>query len=476
MTALESQPFADYSPFLRGAYGPVFDEMNEANLRVTGEIPAALTGVYMRNGANPQFAPMGRYHWFDGDGMIHAVYLENGKARYKNRWIETPGLRHEREQEKALFGGILNFQFPPEDIMAECGIFKNAANTNIIRHADKILGLWEGGPPSEITRELDTVGIMDYAGKLEGSMTAHPKWCPETGELIIIGYDPIGGQPFLRYHVADKHGNLVHSTPITIPEGVMMHDFLTTRNYSIIFDLPAVIAAAMEGKSMWQPDLGARIGVMPRHGSDADVRWFDIDPCYVFHFLNAWEEVGSDGHERIVAYGCRMPNVDLDFEATGDAPSGIAAVDGVGMAKWTIDLTTGTVKEEMIHDLRSDFPRLHDDLLGLKHRYGFASATLDGPMGLGFNGIIRYDLEGGSDQTFAFGPGTTIGEAVVADDPTRPGELGAYVMVYATDLAAMTTDFCIFNAEDIAAGPVARVHLPQRVPAGFHGNWMPGAK
>jgi carotenoid cleavage dioxygenase len=280
----------------------------------------------------------------------------------------------------------------------------------------------------------------------------------------------------LRYHVADKHGNLVHSTPITIPEGVMMHDFLTTRNYSIIFDLPAVIAAAMEGKSMWQPDLGARIGVMPRHGSDADVRWFDIDPCYVFHFLNAWEEVGSDGHERIVAYGCRMPNVDLDFEATGDAPSGIAAVDGVGMAKWTIDLTTGTVKEEMIHDLRSDFPRLHDDLLGLKHRYGFASATLDGPMGLGFNGIIRYDLEGGSDQTFAFGPGTTIGEAVVADDPTRPGELGAYVMVYATDLAAMTTDFCIFNAEDIAAGPVARVHLPQRVPAGFHGNWMPGAK
>jgi carotenoid cleavage dioxygenase len=227
---------------------------------------------------------------------------------------------------------------------------------------------------------------------------------------------------------------------------------------------------------MWQPDLGARIGVMPRHGNDADVRWFDIDPCYVFHFLNAWEEVGSDGHERIVAYGCRMPNVDLDFEATGDAPSGIAAVDGVGMAKWTIDLTTGTVKEEMIHDLRSDFPRLHDDLLGLKHRYGFASATLDGPMGLGFNGIIRYDLEGGSDQTFAFGPGTTIGEAVVADDPTRPGELGAYVMVYATDLAAMTTDFCIFNAEDIAAGPVARVHLPQRVPAGFHGNWMPGAK
>ena len=140
MTALESQPFADYSPFLRGAYGPVFDEMNEANLRVTGEIPAALTGVYMRNGANPQFAPMGRYHWFDGDGMIHAVYLENGKARYNNRWIETPGLRHEREQEKALFGGILNFQFPPEDIMAECGIHVVASPAEIGQKMAEVLG------------------------------------------------------------------------------------------------------------------------------------------------------------------------------------------------------------------------------------------------------------------------------------------------------------------------------------------------
>jgi carotenoid cleavage dioxygenase-like enzyme len=473
MTTLESQPFASISPFLRGSYAPVFTELDEADLKVTGEIPASLAGVYMRNGANPQFQPLGRYHWFDGDGMIHAVYLENGRARYKNKWIETPGLRHERKAGQALFGGILNFQFPPDELMAECGIFKNAANTNIIRHADKYLGLWEGGPASEISRELDTVGLFDFGGKLEGAFTAHPKWCPETGELIFFGYDPIGEQPFLRYHVADKNGNLTHSTPITIPKGVMMHDFLTTRNYSIFFDLPAVLEAVMAGESMWQPQLGARIGVMPRHGSNSDVRWFDIDPCYVFHFLNSWEETGPDGHERIVAFGCRMPRIDLDFEADSKESGGLVAEDGVGMAKWTIDLTTGTVKEEMFHDLRTDFPRLHDDLLGLKHRYGFASGVIDGEPSLGFNGIVRYDLETGAEQIFSFGEGTIIGEAVVADDPARPGELGAFVMVYATNAATLDTDFCIFDAADITSGPLARVHLPQRVPAGFHGNWMP---
>ncbi|CAB4873843.1 unannotated protein [freshwater metagenome] len=466
MTALEDRP--EISPFLLGEFAPVTDELDVADLRVTGQIPAALNGVYMRNGANPQFAPLGRYHWFDGDGMVHAVYLDGGRARYRNRWVTTPGLAHERAVGHSLFGGILNFTFPPEELMAECGIFKNAANTNIVAHAGRYLALWEGGFPTEITRDLDTRGLSDFGGKLAGAMTAHPKWCPETGELIFFGYDPVAGPPFLRHHVADRSGVLTHSTEIELPRGVMMHDFLTTRNYSIFFDLPAVVAATMEGESMWQPKFGARIGVLPRHGTNADVRWFEIDPCFVFHFLNAWEQ-----GDQIVAYGCRMPSIDLDFEAGEDGIAGMAAMDGVGLTRWTIDLAAGTVREELVHDLRSDFPRLHDGLLGLPHRYGYASATLDGPMTIGFNGIVRYDLQTGSDLTYAFGDGTSIGEAVFAADPDGSAENDGWLMVYATDKATLETDFCILDARDMAAGPVARVHLPRRVPAGFHGNWMP---
>ncbi len=466
MTALEDRP--ETSPFLTGLYAPVAGELDTHDLQVTGRIPAQLSGVYMRNGANPQYAPMGRYHWFDGDGMIHAVYLDGGTARYKNRWIETPGLRHERQAGTSLFGGILNFQVPPAELMEECGIFKNAANTNIITHAGKYLGLWEGGFPTEITRELDTIGLDDYAGKLTGAMTAHPKWCPETGELMFFGYDPVAGPPFLRYHVADRTGAMTHSTEIEIPRGVMMHDFLTTRHHSLFFDLPAVIAASMNGESMWQPEHGARIGVIPRHGVGTEVRWFEIDPCFVFHFLNAWD----DGNT-IVAYGCRMPSIDLDFESRADEIASSKGAKGVGMTKWTIDLAAGTCHEEMISDLRSDFPRLHDDLLGLPQRYGYASATLDGPLSLSFNGIVRYDLDGGSELHYHFGEGVAIGEAVFAPDTEGSAENDGWLMVYATDLATLTTDLCIIDARDMAAGPVARVHLPQRVPAGFHGNWMP---
>jgi carotenoid cleavage dioxygenase len=464
MTALDDAP--ETSQFLSGEFAPVFDELDAHDLAVTGAIPPQLSGVYMRNGANPQFAPLGRYHWFDGDGMIHAVYLDEGRARYKNRWVRTPGLLHERAADHALFGGILNFRFPPAELIEECGIFKNAANTNIVTHASKYLALWEGGFPSELTRELDTKGLWDFDGKLVGAMTAHPKWCPETGELMFFGYDPVAGPPFLRYHVADASGALTHSAEIDLPRGVMMHDFLTTRHHSLFFDMPAIIDVT--GLDMWQPQHGARIGVVPRHGGNGDVRWFEIEPCYVFHFLNAWE----DGNI-ITAYGCRMPSVDLDFEGRSDDIGGLAAVKGVGLAKWTIDLAAGTCTEELVHDLRSDFPRLHDDLLGLPHRWGYASATLDGPMTIGFNGIVRYDLATGADLTYAFGEGTVIGEAVFAADPDGNDEQDGWLMVYATDKATGTTDFCIIDARDMAAGPVARVHLPRRVPAGFHGNWMP---
>lgn len=464
MAVTEPTTFSSSDPFLTGVYAPVFDELTTDDLPVTGEIPTELNGSYLRNGANPQFAPLGAYHWFDGDGMIHAIDLHDGRARYRNRWVLTPGLRHEREAGRALFGGILNMQFPPAELIEECGIFKNAANTNVIRHAHKILALWEGGFPTELTPELDTVGLWDFDSRLTGAMTAHPKWCPETGELVFFGYAPVGGPPFLRAHVADASGALVHSTVIDLPRAVMMHDFLTTRHHTLFFDLPAVIA--MTGEGMWQPQHGARIGVMPRYGTNDDVRWFEIEPCYVFHFLNAWEE-----GDTIVAYGCRMPSVDLDFERARAANGG-RLPEGVGLTKWVLHLPTGTVHEERLDDRRSDFPRLHDGRLGLPHRYGHASAALANPVEFGFDGIIQWDLATGEDETFTFGPGVSIGEAVMAPRPGGTDERDGWLLVYATTVATMQTDLCILDATDITAGPLARIHLPRRVPAGFHGNWL----
>ena len=462
MAVTEASPVPT-SPFLEGVFAPVHDELDVPHLEVTGELPADLDGTFLRNGPNPQFAPLGPYHWFDGDGMLHAIEVRDGTARYRNRWIDTPGLRHERAAGRSLFGGLQNIVFPPRELLEECGVLKNVANTNVVRHAGRTLAVWEGGWPTEVDDDLRTVGLHSFDGRLEGAMTAHPKWCPETGELMFFGYVPMGGPPFLRYHVVDASGALVHSTPITIPRGVMMHDFLTTRHHSLFFDLPAVLA--MDGGQMWQPQHGARIGVLPRHGVDADVRWFDIDPCYVFHFLNAWEE-----GDRIIALGCRLPSVDLNLDRANER--GTHMGEGAGLTRWTIDLTTGKVDEQRLDDRRADFPRLHDGLVGLPHRYGHASWTQHGGAGAAFDSLVQWDVTTGEEETYGFGAGHVIGEAVFAPRPGATHERDGWLMVHVTDERTMRSDVAVLEAEDITAGPVARIHLPRRVPAGFHGGWF----
>ena len=88
---------------LSGAFAPVTTERDFDTLEVEGEVPANLNGVYVRNGPNRKFAAEGRYHWFDGDGMLHAVYFDRGKVRYRNRWVMTDGLKEEMEAGRALW-------------------------------------------------------------------------------------------------------------------------------------------------------------------------------------------------------------------------------------------------------------------------------------------------------------------------------------------------------------------------------------
>ena len=458
--------FVSADPFLAGIFAPVASEVEAIDLKVTGHLPEALNGAYLRNGSNPEFAPQGAYHWFDGDGMVHAITIADGRASYRNRWVTTPGLTHERAAGRNLFGGIANVQFPEPALMEECGIFKNVANTNIVRHAGKIMGLWEGGFPTVVTPSLETVGLWDFDGRLKGAMTAHPKWDARTGELMFFGY---GGmeRPFLRYHVADAAGVLTHSADIDLPHGVMMHDFLTTEHYSLFFDMPVVIELEhmMSGKPMWQPDLGARIGVIPRHGVNTDVRWFEIDPCFVFHFMNAWET-----GDTIVAYGCRMPSIDLNFS---EVEIGGGDTSRMGLTKWTIDLVAGTVKEEQISQGGQDFPRFNDDLMGYTHRYGHLSTSVNHRSVGGFDALMQFDLETGLSTTKHLRPGTITGEAVFAADPGGTDERDGWILTYEIDTATGSTDLLVLDGHDITE-EVARVHLPQRVPPGFHGNWMPG--
>lgn len=259
---------------LVGHLEPVPDEVEVHDLRVTGTLPRELAGRYLRNGPNP-LPGENPGHWFAGHGMVHGIRIRDGRAEwYRNRWVRTNLLEGRFE---AGDGATLDRSVTP-------------ANTHVIEHSGHLLALCEGGLPYELTAGLDTEGPRAFDGRLTNGMTAHPKEDPDTGELHFFGcgFRP----PHLTYHRLSPAGELVRSQVVEVPGATMMHDFAITENHVIWLDLPVTFDLDLVGRALpyrWNDDYGARLGVMARDG-EPTVRWFEIDPCYVFHVGNARED------------------------------------------------------------------------------------------------------------------------------------------------------------------------------------------
>lgn len=331
--------------FQTGNYAPVPDELTEYSLHVDGAIPADLDGWYLRNGPNPRQATA---HWFTGDGMIHGVRIEDGQAKwYRNRWVRTDSFIKD---------------FPLYNADGTRNLRSAVANTHVVNHAGKTLALVESSLPYEITNDLETVGAYDFGGKLVDSMTAHPKICPTTGEMHFFGYGNIFA-PHVTYHRADANGELVINRPLEVKALTMMHDFAMTAKHVVFMDLPVVfnMDVAIKGEGdmpyRWDDSYGARLGVLSRDDPFGEVRWFEIDPCYVFHVANAHDTADGNG---IVLQAVRYPELWRD--------NGGFDVEAV-LWSWTIDLASGTVTERQLDDRAVEFPRIDDRLAGLPARY-----------------------------------------------------------------------------------------------------------
>jgi carotenoid cleavage dioxygenase-like enzyme len=441
MTDTTSTLFGTGEFFQRDNYAPVTDELTEFDLPVLGAIPAELDGWYLRNGPNPRQATA---HWFTGDGMIHGVRIEGGRAAwYRNRWVRTDSF---------------NEPCPLYNADGTRNLRASHANTHVVNHAGKTLALVESSLPYEITNDLETLGAYDFGGKLVDSMTAHPKICPTTGELHFFGYGNIFA-PHVTYHRADANGELTVNRPLDVPALTMMHDFALTAAHVIFMDLPIVFSldVALKGDGdmpyRWDDNYGARLGVMRRDDPYGEVRWFDIDPCYVFHVANSYDDGNS-----IVLQAVRYPEL---WRSSGGFDA-----DGV-LWSWTIDLQTGTVTERQLDDRAVEFPRIDDRLATLPARYAVS---------VGDRSLVRYDLTTGVAVEHAFGTARSPGgpgEAVFVPSTSGPAdESSGWYIGYVYDPARDGSDLVIIDASDFAGEPVARIKLPHRVPYGFHGNWI----
>jgi carotenoid cleavage dioxygenase len=454
------------NPYLDGNFAPVREEITAETLPVIGELPPDLSGMFLRNGPNPQWSPIGQYHWFDGDGMLHGVRIHNGRASYRNRYVRTRGWQIEQEAGKAIWSGLLE---PPQMDNPD-GPGKNTANTALIWHAGQMLALWEGGAPHAIqVPTLETIGEYTYNGKLLSPFTAHPKVDPVTGEMIFFGYS--FAPPYLQYSVVSPIGELLRTVPIDIPMAVMMHDFAITENHTIFMDLPLTFSHERmqrgEPGLMFEHDKPSRFGIVPRHGDNSNIRWFESPACYVFHTLNAYEE-----GDEVVLIACRMSSTTVLMpEDTASNPEGNIPK----LHRWRFNLNTGTVREEILDDVPSEFPRVNENLLGRKTSYGYTGRMTRGSMPL-FDGAIKYDLNTGKSQTHEFGQGCYGGEAVFAPHPNGKDEDEGWLITFVYNSRSETSELVVINAQDVTSEPVARVLIPQPVPYGFHGAWISEAQ
>ncbi len=469
MTAL-----ANITSYMDATFAPVTDERTDVALPVIGQLPSELSGVLVNNSPNPALDPGPSYHWFDGDGMVHAIHFDGGRATYRNRYIHTAGLDAERAAGQRLWRGLLE----PFDPTCPRGPDKNTANTDLVWHNGKLLALWWlGGEPYTLSLpDLETIGAEDFGGTLTCGIAAHPKVCPSTGEMIFFDYSPYR-PPHLQVGVASADGRVTHHLPIHEARPSLFHDIAITRNHTILLDLPMLWdpSKLAQGKRRvrFARDQPGRIGVMERHGDR--VRWFEIPPCYSYHTINAHETQDAAGDTVITLIACRIedPIPTTPHAAEPHIPRLHFLRLQPFLHRWTINLGTGQVTEEQLDDVPTEFPRMNDRFLGGPARLAWSPRVARSPTLL-FDGFITYDLQTGSGTATDYGEGMVGGETVFAPRAGGTDEDDGWVVVFVNEASGARSEARVYDARQPGSPPVARVQIPRRVPTGFHAHWVPG--
>jgi carotenoid cleavage dioxygenase-like enzyme len=459
-------------PYLQGNYAPIDEERDfgESELRVEGKVPEKLVGAYMRDGANVAYQPNHYVYPLDGDGMVHAVYFKDGHVCYKNRWVQTSHLKTERQFDRTIYGSVGKLMEVPAEVIAAGGEpspIRNTANTNVLYHGGKLLAMWEGGFPHLLNNDLSTVGLYDYEGALKpgDALTAHPKICPDTGQLISCTQRWDSANYYVQ--IFDARGGHMKTIPVEFERKGIIHDLQITDNYIVIFYAPSFhsVELAMKGENpfIWEPEKGTRIIAIPRDGSGNNVI-FETEAFFSWHYCNGFERGGK---------------IIIDYVWINSIPFTQAQGTGVEkqprrMYRMSLDPKTRQVTNEQFSDVFCEFSRVDERRMGKDYRYGFAaSSNRDWGDAHGYNCTGRFDFQTGETKLWEFGSEANAGEPVHVPNPDSDREEDGWIMnfVYTPDEGAFLS---ILSAGDFDNGPVAKVHIPGRVPNGFHGNWMQG--
>ena len=462
-------------PYLNGAWAPITEEWEDDACAFTGEIPRDLDGVYLRNSENPVHQPLGKYHPFDGDGMLCALRFHDGRARFRNRFIRTRGFVTEQDVGRSIWSGIA--QVPPlsdRPGWGAQGYLKDASSTDVCMHAGRAISsyyqcgeLYASDPVT-----LEQHGVVGWGGQFpRDGVSAHAMPDRSTGELLWFNYSRHA--PYMRCGTTSAGGEVTHEREVPLPGPRLPHAMMFTPNFYVLNDFPLFWDAEPLKRDIFAArmhELPSRFALAPRAHVGGEIRWFEASPTYVLHWVNAREqgdEVILDGYRQQQPmppplagapqkYAQLMAYVDLDSLKPQ-------------LWRWRFNLRTGVTREEMLDEAVCEFGSINRVAFNQAQRYVY---SMTGEPGwFLFNGFIKHDLVTGTRETVKFPDGVFGSEMpFVAREGSRAEDDG-WLLTYVSDVNRAISECWIYAAQNLGAGPLARVRLPLRIPSGTHACW-----
>jgi carotenoid cleavage dioxygenase-like enzyme len=474
-------PFPESMDF-SGYNAPSRVECDVYDLVIEGKLPEEINGTWYQSVPDAQYPPMlGHDTFISGDGMVRMLRFENGHVDLKQRYVQSERWKNERKARRSLYGLYRN---PYTDDPSVRGKGRGAYNTTPIFHGGRLLALKEDNRGMQIDPDtLETLGECDFNGKLRSqTMTAHTRPDHETGELYFFGYEASGlASRDVAFCVADKNGALTREEWFQVPYCALMHDFALTKEHVIfpVFPHTADLARIIAGGAHWifEPDKDSFVGIMPREGTVSDMRWFRGPARSAFHFMNAYTE-GSRVH---LDFGCGKTS---PFPFIREASNiHIRPEEMAGnLVRWTFDLSKpGEKWDETILGPGGDMPRVADKDALVDYDVGYYETfdptvgppLIAGPVGAGFNAILRIELKSGKVRRLPMDHRSTVQEH--AHIPSKiPGHEG-YLIFLVDRHDENQSEMFLVEPQHLERGPIARIKIPLRLRVGVHGNWVPAA-